>query len=145
MATPVTRTHKADLSASVLATSDQPMAAFFALNIKSIWSFFAGEHFSFWAICGYLFIEYVRPQSIIPAIDILPWGKFFIFLSALCWAADKKRRWHANPINKWMVIYLLVVILATFTAYWPDRIPRSLHGFFWLVHGLFLDHQYCQQ
>jgi putative inorganic carbon (HCO3(-)) transporter len=130
MAMPLKKVREADRAATVLAIAAHPMAPFFALNVRRIASFFAGEHFSFWAICGYLFIEYVRPQSIIHAIDILPWGKLFIFLSAVSWAADKNRRWNANPINKWMVVYLLVVILATFTASWPEVSEAHFMDFF---------------
>ena len=95
------------------------MEDFFALRLRAIWAFFKKEHFSFWAVCGYLFIEYVRPQTIINALDILPWGKLFIALSVIGWMMDRHKRWVSDPTNKWMLAFLLVIIMASFNAYWP--------------------------
>src|SRR5690606_30660593 len=89
------------------------------LKLKAIWAFFKKEHPAFWAICGYLFIEYVRPQTIIDALDILPWGKLFIALSIIGWLMDRSVRWVTDSTNKWMVLFLLVIILASYNAYWP--------------------------
>jgi O-antigen ligase len=112
------------------------MADFFALRLGPIWRSFKKEHFSFWAICGYLFVEYVRPQTIVHALDILPWGKVFIFLSLAAWLADGKRRWASVPLSKWMIAYLFVIIIASATAIWPQLSWSHFMDYF----GWFLDY-----
>jgi putative inorganic carbon (HCO3(-)) transporter len=110
------------------------MADLFALRIGAIVRAFRREHISFWAVCGYLFIEYVRPQSIIPALDILPWGKMFLLISAVSWLADSKQRWVSDPINKWMLLFGATIVLSSFTAYWPNESISKLMDFFgWFV------------
>lgn len=110
------------------------MADFYSLKLGAIWKFFRKEHFSFWAICGYMVIEYIRPQMIFRQLDILPWAKLFLVLSLVAWLVDRKRRWVSDPTNKWMIIYLLVIILASYTAYFPAVSHKHFMDFFgWFV------------
>src|SRR5690625_2749265 len=80
------------------------MEAFYTLDVKGLWQYFKGEHFSFWMICGYLFVEYVRPQSILPWLDFLPWAQLFVLGALAGWLMDHDRKWVGSPINKWMVL-----------------------------------------
>ncbi|MGD8175217.1 O-antigen ligase family protein [Marinimicrobium sp. ARAG 43.8] len=91
----------------------------YAIKVKSLWQQFWKEGFSFWMICGYLFFEYVRPQSIYNSIDILPWTFLFIVLSFVGLAFDKNRKWVSDPVNKWMIIFLIVIVISSINAYWP--------------------------
>lgn len=116
------------------ALNANPMADLFALRVGAILTAFRREHISFWAVCGYLFIEYVRPQSIIPELDILPWGKMFLVLSAATWLADSRQRWVGDPTNKWMLLFGTTIVLSSLTAYWPDESISKLMDFFgWFV------------
>ncbi|MAM87481.1 MAG: hypothetical protein CME36_09270 [unclassified Hahellaceae] len=45
------------------------------LSPKTIWQSVRREHLAFWAICGWLFFEYIKPQAIYPWMDILPWSQ----------------------------------------------------------------------
>jgi O-antigen ligase len=106
----------------------------YALKLKAIWRQFWSEHFSFWMICGYLFVEYVRPQSIIPALDFLPWAQVFILFSMVSMFADKKRHWASDPANKWMVLFFIVILLSCFNAYEPSTSYANLNRFYtWFV------------
>jgi hypothetical protein len=106
----------------------------YALKLKAIWRQFWSEHFSFWMICGYLFVEYVRPQSIIPALDILPWGKVFIAGSALGLIVDKNKIWVRDKTNKWMILFLLVITLSSIFAIYPEWSWKSYMDFFiWVI------------
>jgi len=51
---------------------------YFSINVKAIWMQLKREPVYFWLFCGYLFFEYIRPQSIYTVIDILPWAKFLV-------------------------------------------------------------------
>src|SRR5688572_21921617 len=110
------------------------MEDFYALKIKALWTHFKQEHFAFWMICGYLFIEYVRPQSIMPSLDFLPWAKLFLIFSLVGWMTEKKRRWVSNATNKWIVIFLLVIMLASVTAVYPQVAWSHFFDYFgWLI------------
>lgn len=85
-------------------------------------------------ICGYLFFEYVRPHAIIPAIDILPWASVFLALSLVGLFFDKNKRWVSDPANKWMITFLIVLILASYNAFRPQIAFEKLEFFYtWLI------------
>ena len=110
------------------------MDDFYALKVGAIWTHFKSESFAFWMICCYLFFEYVRPQSIIPALDILPWAQLFIILSGLGWLVDDKKQWVSNSANKWMVIFFIVIVVSSSQAYWPSISYEYLADFYtWLI------------
>jgi len=92
---------------------------FRSLRFAPIWREFSREHFSFWMICGYLVIEYVRPQSIIPALDILPWGKTFLVLSLVGWMSQPRRSWVSDSANIWLTLFLGVILLSSALAVYP--------------------------
>lgn len=106
----------------------------YALKIKPLWQQFWQESFAFWAICGYLFVEYVRPQSIYPAIDIIPWGATMVMLSAIGLLFDKNRKWTSDPANKWMILFFIVILVSSHNAYWPEvSWPRLELFYTWLI------------
>jgi len=110
------------------------MEEFYALKFKAMWKYFRKEHFSFWMICGYLFIEYVRPQSIIPALNFLPWAQVFLLLSLLGWMSDRSAKWVRDPTNKWLLIFFGVIIASGFNAYFPDTSWSHLKDYYgWLL------------
>jgi O-antigen ligase len=106
------------------------MEDFRALKFKSILNHFCKEDFSFWMICGYLFIEYVRPQSIIPALDVLPWAQLFILLSFSGCLIDRSVTWVSDSTNKWMVIFLILIILSIVNATYPDISRKHFKDFY---------------
>ncbi|MEH6552355.1 MAG: O-antigen ligase family protein [Pseudomonadales bacterium] len=110
------------------------MDEFLALKVRPMWQFFKKEHFSFWMVCGYIFCEYVRPQSIIPALDILPWTQLFIFFAAIGYVMDPKKKPTANYISVFMVIFYLSILISTFTAYDTDVALEHQSNFYtWLI------------
>jgi O-antigen ligase len=85
-------------------------------------------------ICGYLFVEYVRPQSIIPAIDFLPWASVFLALSLIGAVLDPSVKWVKVPANKWMILYLVVVFLSIIGANYKDWSYKYLDGIYtWVI------------
>lgn len=110
------------------------MEALYSLKLRSFWGQFRRESFAFWMICGYLFCEYVRPQSIFPALDFLPWASLFLALSLVGILFDKKREWAAAPPNKWMIAFLVLILLSSWNAVFPDASFRRLESFYtWLI------------
>lgn len=106
----------------------------YALRLKAYLSAFAREGFAFWMICGYLLVEYVRPQSIIKGLDILPWGQITLILALGGIFVDKQRRWVGDPVNKYLVMFLGVIVLSCANAVYPNKAWPYLFDYFsWLV------------
>jgi putative inorganic carbon (hco3(-)) transporter len=116
------------------ADANDEASALYSLRLGAIWRQMRREPISFWMICIYLFVEYVRPQSIIPSLNFLPWAKIFLALSAITLFADKQRRWVADPANKWITLFLLAIIVSSLLATYPQFSWAHFMDFFgWFV------------
>jgi putative inorganic carbon (HCO3(-)) transporter len=56
--------------------------ALLALRPAVIWGALARQPIQFWAVFVYVFFEYVRPQSIYPSIDVIPFGQLTLLAAA---------------------------------------------------------------
>jgi O-antigen ligase len=107
---------------------------FYSLKIGMMWRYFKGESFAFWMICAYLFFEYVRPQSIIPAIDFLPWTQLTIIGAFLGCFADRTVRWVSSSINVLLILFLFVILLSSVFAYFPSVSFAKLDNYYlWVI------------
>lgn len=92
---------------------------FYSVNINALWRGLKQQHVSLWMLCIYFFFEYVRPQTLYPVIDILPWAQVFLILSLVTAFFDKTVCWVSHPLNKLLVTFSLVVILSGIFAFSP--------------------------
>lgn len=107
---------------------------FYSLRIGAVWKHFKSESFAFWMICAYFFLEYVRPQSIYPALDILPWTQLTVIGAFLGCFTDKTVRWVSSPINILLIAFLFVILLSSYFAYFPEVSYRNLDKYYlWVV------------
>lgn len=107
---------------------------FYSLKIGMVWRYFKGESFAFWMICAYLFFEYVRPQSIFPAIDFLPWTQLTIIGAFLGCFADRSVRWVSSSINVLLILFLVVILLSSVFAYFPSFSYAKLENYYlWVI------------
>lgn len=90
---------------------------FYFLKVGPLWRYFWSEHPAFWFICGYLFIEYFRPQSIYPAIDILPWAQVFLLGALGASFFDKKSSFYWTWTHTWVILFTLQIYLSFLFAY----------------------------
>lgn len=57
-----------------------------------------------------------------------------LLLAAMGLLFDKKKKWVSDPANKWMVIFFIVILASSFTAYWPSVSFAKLEFFYtWLI------------
>ncbi|WP_203300627.1 O-antigen ligase family protein [Marinobacter sediminum] len=107
---------------------------FFALKPGVLWRYFKTESFAFWMICAYLFLEYFRPQSIYPSIDVLPWTKLVVCGAILGCFTDKSVRWVSSSINFLLILFLVLIILSSFLAYFPRVSFENLSKYYlWVI------------
>jgi putative inorganic carbon (HCO3(-)) transporter len=102
----------------------------YALKLGSLWLALKSEHLSLWMLCVYFFFEYIRPQTLYPGMDILPWGQLFLIASLITAIIDRSVSITPNVINVWFMYFTLIIVISGFTAFIP---AQSLN--YWTAFG----------
>jgi O-antigen ligase len=106
----------------------------YSLNIGKTWRYFKSESFAFWMICAYLFFEYVRPQSIYPGIDFLPWTQLTVIGAFLGCFADRTVKWVSSSVNILLILFFLIILLSSVFAYFPSVSYANLEKYYlWVI------------
>ncbi len=91
---------------------------YYAVKVRVIWrDLKQGENASFFWLCIYLFLEYIRPATLYPVIDILPWTQISLIFATFTALSDRKIKWVKNPANIFMFLFLFVVLLSCVFAF----------------------------
>lgn len=107
---------------------------FYSLKAGMIWRYFKSESFAFWMICIYLFLEYVRPQSIYPVIDFLPWTQLSLIGALLGCFTDRTVRWVSSSINVLLILFFALILLSSVFAYFPSMSYANLENYYsWVI------------
>lgn len=107
---------------------------FYFFKIKPMWRYFGAEHPAFWLICGYLFVEYFRPQSIYPALDVLPWAKTFLIGALLFSFFDSKSKFQWTWTHTWITLFAVQIHFSILLAYDASESRKYYIDFFqWIV------------
>lgn len=110
------------------------MENLYSLNIKVIYQTIRAEGWSFIFICLYLFFEYVRPQTIYPAIDVIPWVPIILFLTIISLLSGGGFKAQPNILNKLMVAYGVIVFLSSVFSQVPNVSFSHWRTFFdWFI------------
>ena len=94
-------------------------------------SFFRRQSPSFWLVSMYLLAEYVRPQQVYPAIDILPWSEWTIIGCAGMLLIEGKLITKWDRADTSLFLFMCVVLLSSWFAVYPPtawaqiKIPLS--------------------
>lgn len=108
--------------------------SFYAFKVSAMWRYFKKQHFSFWMICGYLFFEFVKPQALIPQIDVLPWAQLLLIGAMLGAFVDPTVKWVSSIVNIYIVFFLITILVSIATATYPDFSKKYFMLFFsWFV------------
>ena len=95
------------------------MEKLYTLNPKALWAQFRKEHFAFWMVCFYLFLQYFDPLQIYHSLSSLPLDKVAIALAFLALPLDPCRRRVRDATNVWMTLFLAVIIVSSMLAIYP--------------------------
>lgn len=107
---------------------------FFAFKFKEMWGFFKSQHFSFWMICGYLFFEFVKPQALVPSIDIIPWAKTLLVFALIGAITDPSVKWVSSKANTLIVLFFITILISILAAIYPEPARKNFILFFnWFV------------
>ncbi len=91
------------------------------LKINDIIKYLLREKISFWLLLVYILFEYLRPQSMYPVLDIIPWGKVIIIAIAAAFFLEGNRLRVKNIENVLIILYFLVIIASSLTAISPEQ------------------------
>ncbi|MEX2375247.1 MAG: O-antigen ligase family protein [Dehalococcoidia bacterium] len=109
--------------------------ALLALSPMAHWRALLSQSPAFWGLCFYFMIEYVRPQSIWPAIDVLPWGQaslLFTFGAALL--VERPRKRPVTPLDIGVTAFTAVVLASLVTSQYPSWGMEGMSVFInWLL------------
>lgn len=92
---------------------------FYAVKVGVLWSAFKQESPAFWWLCAYFFFEYIRPASIYPVLDILPWAQISLFFTLIYAIPDKNIKWVSSGANVLFILFYLTVFLSCIFAFQP--------------------------
>jgi len=106
---------------STLKTKSVEITDLYVLRFELLWSALKQEHISLWLLCIYFFFEYIRPQTLYPVIDILPWARLFLIATVIAAFSDSSAKWVSNIENKLFVVFIIVVVLSGFFAFRPSE------------------------
>ena len=89
---------------------------YYTLDVKALWTQLKREPLHFWCLCGYLFFEYVRPQSLYTSIDILPWAKLFVIGALIGSFLSKEAVPGTSTLTKYYWGLIITVFLSSLLA-----------------------------
>ncbi len=106
----------------------------YQVKVKEIWEYLKGEDALFWLVNIYLFFEYVRPQTLYPAIDVIPFTRIIIIVT-LGLALVKGRLFAVrNPMNNLLVAFFVVILFSSILALNPGVSYSKLSDFIlWMI------------
>lgn len=93
---------------------------FYAVKVGVLWSGLKQEHAAFWWLCVYLFFEYIRPQTLYPVIDFIPWAQISFLLAIMFAFTDKTVTWVRNAGNAYIIVFFIVILLSSIFAFNPS-------------------------
>ena len=93
---------------------------YYAVKPKSIWQGLKQESPAFWWLCIYLFLEYIRPASLYPVLDILPWTQIALLMVCVTALNDKSIKWVSSTGNPLLIVFLFIVLLSSVFAFRPS-------------------------
>ncbi len=93
---------------------------FYAVKVGVLWTAFKAEKPAFWWICIYFFLEYIRPASLYPILDFLPWTQIVLLFAVIAAITDNDIKWVKSKSNILLVLFYLFVILSSIFAFQPS-------------------------
>jgi putative inorganic carbon (hco3(-)) transporter len=111
-----------------------PVNSLYRLKLKELWAQFKKEGPAFAMICGYLIIEYVRPQAIFPVLEIIPWGLLTLLFALLFRLFEKNTTFVKDGTNYLVILFNLVILASCFNAQNPSVSWANIQiCYYWLI------------
>jgi len=92
-----------------------------SLKLRSFVANFRAESAAVWFLCFYILIEYLRPQGMYAALDILPWGQLAIVCCVASVFITGSKAIAYGAMDKIFILISIVVILSGVFAWDPSQ------------------------
>ena len=113
---------------------DTGMNTLYEMKIGEIWRYLKKQEALFWLINLYLFFEYIRPQTLYKALDIMPYAQIVLIVTLGIAVSKGCLGRVKNPLNKLLVIYFFVILASSFNALAPEVSFGKLSEFIaWMI------------
>lgn len=90
----------------------------FRARVRDVWRFVQRQGTSFWLINFYMFLEYVRPQSVYPMLSFFPWSTATVALALVVTVGEgRRRRW--TVVDSGLALFTAIVLVSAAAAYDP--------------------------
>jgi len=119
-------TARANRPTATIAETDAVNAPVYRLDVGALWHGFWSQGAAFWLLCLYFFFEYVRPQSIYPAIDVVPWIQIVLVLALFARAGQPNLAYLRNTQTTLLLLFWVVILLAWAFAYEPGAVDQRI-------------------
>lgn len=105
------------------------------LSPRAIWSFLVSQEVSYWLLCFYFFLEYVRPQDIWTSLAVFPWAQTTLIACTVALIFERGRRIRfLTPVTGLLAIFTVQLVLSSLFAYEPGRSIDGWTTYFnWLL------------
>ncbi|MDB4575611.1 O-antigen ligase family protein [bacterium] len=100
--------------------TDFDIKDFYAVKVGVLWKAFKVESPAFWWLCIYFFLEYIRPASLYPILDFLPWTQLALIFALIAAINDKNVKWVSSNGNILLILFYLMVVLSGVFAFQPS-------------------------
>jgi O-antigen ligase len=84
-----------------------------------IWRFLRKQPASFWLVCFFVFLEYVRPQSIYPVLAVVPWSQLALVAALVALFFEGRRLGPLTIADSGIIVFTGVVLASSALAYDP--------------------------
>lgn len=92
----------------------------YSIKFREIYAYIKTQDKLFWLICLYLFFEYVRPQTLYPALDILPYQKIILIFSLYLFFIRSNKYLARNIENVFLLLFFVVMVISSANAIAPS-------------------------
>lgn len=114
--------------------SPEGSIALYQPGVRNIWRFLLTQPPSYWLVCTYLFMEYVRPQSIYESLAFFPWSLVVILLCLAAFLIEGRFFDVRGSANLWLAIFTGIILFSCVRAFSPSVAIRNLPLWFsWVL------------
>jgi putative inorganic carbon (hco3(-)) transporter len=89
-------------------------------RVKALWAALQREPAPFWLLCFYVMVEYLRPQSMYPVLNVLPWGQTSLLLLVASVVLSGLRPKALNLMDGLFLAFSAVVVVSGLSAWDPS-------------------------
>jgi O-antigen ligase len=104
-------------------------------DFKQYYADCRAQDLGFYFVAGYIIFSYLRPHSIFPALDFLPWTQLFIIAAILYAVAKNTFRFQLPHLT--ILLFSIVCLLSAYNSQYPTISFKNVDiPFIWLLEAL---------